>query len=157
MINQFYEEILILLFHKLSLIVKSAVLSGPLFILVSVSSIIDILLVIRSPSSTYIGFWFRQKSDLEKKRRRPSVQWNLSVRKMKPSSRILWISLFSSKRVKRDLDQKKKFTNICKHNLCKQCVPHFLSKWDGTLGIPCLDKDLAISLVHLYSLSLTTP
>ena len=46
---------------------KSAVLSGPLFILVSVSSIIDILLVIRSPSSTYIGFWFRQKSDLEKK------------------------------------------------------------------------------------------
>ena len=108
MINQFYEEILILLFHKLSLIVKSAVLSGPLFILVSVSSIIDILLVIRSPSSTYIGFWFRQKSDLEKngEGRRPSVQWNLSVRKMKPSSRILWISLFSSKRVKRDLDQK---------------------------------------------------
>ena len=106
MINQFYEEILILLFHKLSLIVKSAVLSGPLFILVSVSSIIDILLVIRSPSSTYIGFWFRQKSDLEKNGERPSVQWNLSVRKMKPSSRILWISLFSSKRVKRDLDQK---------------------------------------------------
>ena len=69
MINQFYEEIVILLFHKLSLNVKSAVLSGPLFILVSVSSIIDILLVILSPSSTYIGFWFRQKSDLEKMER----------------------------------------------------------------------------------------
>ena len=50
--------------HMFSLIVKRAVLSGPLFILVCVSSIIDILRVTLSPSSTYIGFWFLQKSDL---------------------------------------------------------------------------------------------
>ena len=52
-------------FYIFSLIVKRAVLSMPLFMRVLVSSIIDILRVILSPSSTYIGFWFRQKSDLE--------------------------------------------------------------------------------------------
>ena len=53
------------MFQIFSLIVKRAVLSTPLFILVLVSSIIDILRTILSPSSTYIGFWFRQKSDLK--------------------------------------------------------------------------------------------
>ena len=69
-----------------SLIVKMAVLSTPLFIRVSVSSIIDILRVVLSPSSTYIGFWFRQKSDLEKVETKPAE--NKERRQMKIREKI---------------------------------------------------------------------
>ena len=45
-----------------------------------------------------------EKKDRGKWRWEEKWGWDLSVRKMNPSSRTHWISLFSSSRVKRDLD-----------------------------------------------------
>ena len=93
--------------HMFSLIVKRAVLSGPLFILVCESSIIDILRVTLSlPQHTSAsGFSRNQTCRFET---------------------IIWDSI-----------------KIMRKRL--------------NISTPCLDKDLVVSLVRLYSLFLTAP